>query len=84
MHAYSDLPNICTTKIIKGWRRNDYGEMVLGAKRLWCGGITTKAENRGETTWGNDLGGNGLGAKSLVILPTWVKKIIVTLCNKLV
>ena len=34
----------------------------VGAKRLGCGGETTKGENKGETTGGKPLGGDGLGA----------------------
>ena len=53
MHAcIHEFIKICITNIIKKWGETTRGEMVLGTKRLGCGGETTKGKNRSETTLG--------------------------------
>ena len=49
--------------------------MVLWAKRLGCGGETTKGENRGETTWGKRLGGKSLGGETTCYRPFYARHV---------
>ena len=52
-----EFTKICITNIIKNWGETIRGEMVLGAKRLGCGGESAKGENRSETTLGGTTWG---------------------------
>ena len=52
-----DFTKICNS-MIKNYKRvgaKRPGGNGIGAKRLGCGGETTKEENRGETTWGGGV-----------------------------